>query len=82
MKIEFDKGDLDYIEKVNGSIKSGTNDIPLLINEGNTYYINFTCKDRGIKGLTKIFHWTIGYFISIDNKVDCYPPYYFFDTLR
>lgn len=45
MKIEFENGDLDYIERVNTDIINCTNDIPLLIKKGKTYYINFTCKD-------------------------------------
>ena len=45
MKIEFNENDLDYMERINADIRNGTRNVPLFMNEGDTYYINFTCKD-------------------------------------
>lgn len=45
MKIELDKKDFDYIEKINQDLLSGEQ-IPLFIGEkGKRYFIEFTCED-------------------------------------
>lgn len=45
MKIEFDKNDLSYIEKINKDLEAGEQ-IPLFIGEeGKRYFIEFTCED-------------------------------------
>jgi hypothetical protein len=45
MKIELDKGDIDYINKINASIEAGDK-IPTFINEvGKEYYLRFEAND-------------------------------------